>query len=160
MLWSSLLNTKHLINYVLHGPHPTHEIIYIKDMQLAYAQYIKQIIMFMCSGVLGLIYIIKHQSNIIRNGAYAHEWYVKMRDITIIFLFIIDFCSLCEFFHVTRYLYFFWNSTYPLDIRCPLPNNLTLSPYHWRLKVLDNWQPIRNNLTSSPYHRWVKASNI
>ena len=48
---------KHLINYVLQGPRPTHEIIYIKHMQLAYAQYIKQIIILMCSGVLCPIYI-------------------------------------------------------------------------------------------------------
>ena len=43
-------------------------------MQLDYAQYIKQIVMFMCSGVLGPIYQIKHQSDIISNGAYAHKW--------------------------------------------------------------------------------------
>ena len=47
--------------------------IYIYHMQLAYAQYIKQIIMFMCSGVLDPIYQLKHQSNIITNGAYAHK---------------------------------------------------------------------------------------
>ena len=46
---------KHLINYLRQGPRPTHEIIYIKHMQMAYTQCIKQIIMFMCSGVLCLI---------------------------------------------------------------------------------------------------------
>ena len=50
---------KHLINYVLHGPRPTHEIVYMKHMHLAYAQYIKQIIILMCSGVLCPIYKIK-----------------------------------------------------------------------------------------------------
>ena len=46
-------------------------------MQLAYAQYIKQIIKFMCSGVLGPIYQIKYQSNIIRIGSYAHKCWSK-----------------------------------------------------------------------------------
>ena len=43
---------KHLINYVLQGPRPTHEIIYIKHMHFDYAQYIKKIIILMCSVVL------------------------------------------------------------------------------------------------------------
>ena len=64
---------KHLSNYALQGPCPTHEIIDKKHMQLAYVQYIKQIIMFMCSGVLGQIYQLKHKSNIIRNGHYTHK---------------------------------------------------------------------------------------
>ena len=64
---------KYLIVYVLQGPRPRHKIIYIKHMQLAYTQYIKQIIILMCSGVLCQIYKIKHQSNIIRNGAYSRK---------------------------------------------------------------------------------------
>ena len=64
---------KHLINYVLQGPHLTHKIIYIKHMQLAYTKYIKQIIILMCSGVLFPIYKIKHQNNIISNGAYSYK---------------------------------------------------------------------------------------
>ena len=62
--------------------HAQHMKSYIKHIQLAYAQYIKQIIMFMCTGVLGPIYQLKHQSNIISNGAYAHKCQVKIRDIT------------------------------------------------------------------------------
>ena len=55
---------KHLINYVLQGPRPTHEIIYIKHMQLAYSQYIKQIIILMCSGILCPIYKTKHYCHV------------------------------------------------------------------------------------------------
>ena len=62
--------------------HSQHTKSYIKHIQFAYNQYIKQIIMFMCTGVLGQIYQLKHQSNIIRNGAYSHKCEVKMRDIT------------------------------------------------------------------------------
>ena len=51
VLQISSLNTKHLINHVLQGPLPTQENTYIYHMKLAYAQYIKQIIMFICSGV-------------------------------------------------------------------------------------------------------------
>ena len=68
---------KYLINYVLQGPRPTHEIIYIKHILLDYNQYIKQIIILRCSGVLCPIYKIKHQSNITCNGTYAHECQVK-----------------------------------------------------------------------------------
>ena len=68
---------KHLINYVLQVPRRKHDIIYIKHMQLPYAQYIKQIINLMCSGILYPIYKIKHQRNIICNGAYAHKCQVK-----------------------------------------------------------------------------------
>ena len=54
-----LLNTKHLINHVLQGPclTQTYIYIYIYHMQMAYTQYI----------------IIKHQSNIIINGAHSQK---------------------------------------------------------------------------------------
>ena len=68
---------KYLINYVLQGPCPTHGIIYIKHMHLDYTQCTKQIIILMCSGVLCPIYKIKHQNNIICNGAYDHKCEVK-----------------------------------------------------------------------------------
>ena len=77
MCFKAFTQHKHLMNYVLQGPLPTHEIIHIKHMQFSYAQYIKQIIILMCNGVLFPIYKIKHQSNIISNGAYAHKWQVK-----------------------------------------------------------------------------------
>ena len=73
----SSCSTQYIINYVIHGPRPTHEIIYIKHMHLAYAQYIKQIIILMCSGVSYPIYKIKHQRNITCNWTYAHKCEVK-----------------------------------------------------------------------------------
>ena len=58
-------NIKHLINHMLQGPCPTQNISsimcfrvhaqhnqHIYHQQLAYAQYTKQIIMFICNGVL------------------------------------------------------------------------------------------------------------
>ena len=68
---------KYLINYVLQGPRPTHETIYIKNMYLDYTQYIKQIIILMCIGVLCPIYKIKHHNNITWNVTYAHKFQVK-----------------------------------------------------------------------------------
>ena len=45
-------NTKHFISHVLQVPCPTQNIyIHIYHQQLAYTQYTKQIIMFICSGV-------------------------------------------------------------------------------------------------------------
>ena len=58
MCFRACTRHKHLINYVLQGPCPTHEIIYIKHMQLDFSQYIKQVIISMCSGVLYPIYKI------------------------------------------------------------------------------------------------------
>ena len=63
---------KHHINYELQGPHPTHEIIY-KTYAIGLHPIYKIIIMFICSGVLDPIYQLKHQSNIISNGAYSHK---------------------------------------------------------------------------------------
>ena len=77
MFLKSGTQDKHLINYVLQGPCLEHESIYIKPMQLAYAKNIKHIIIVMCSGVLFQIYKIKHQRNIISNGAYSHKCYLK-----------------------------------------------------------------------------------
>ena len=55
-------NTKHFIKHALQGPHPAQNIyIHIYHQQLAYAQYTKQIIMFICSGVFDPK--IKHQYN-------------------------------------------------------------------------------------------------
>ena len=51
---------------------------YIKHMHLDYTQYIKQIIILMCRGVLCPVYKIKHQSNITCNGTYAHKCQVKI----------------------------------------------------------------------------------
>ena len=66
-------STKNISSIKCFTVHAQHMKSYIKHIQLAYAQYIKQIIMFMCSGVLDSIYQLKHQSNIISNGAYAHK---------------------------------------------------------------------------------------
>ena len=66
-------STQNISSMMCFKDHAQHMKSYIKHMQLAYAQYNKQIIMFMCSGVLDPIYQLKHQSNIIRNGAYAHK---------------------------------------------------------------------------------------
>ena len=52
---------KYLINYVLQGPHPTHENHIHKKNAIG----------------LRPIYKTKHQSNIICNGAYAHKCEVK-----------------------------------------------------------------------------------
>ena len=51
-----LMQHKHLINHVLQGPLPTQISIYIYHQKLAYTQYIKKIIMFICSGVFDPIY--------------------------------------------------------------------------------------------------------
>ena len=77
MLLKYCTQHKHRINYVLQGPCLAHEIIYIKPMQLDYTKNIKHIIILMCNGVLFRIYKIKHQSNIISNGAYSHKCYLK-----------------------------------------------------------------------------------
>ena len=53
--------------------HAQHIQSCIKHTQLDYTEYIKQIITFMCKVVLDPIYQLKYQSNIISNGAYAHN---------------------------------------------------------------------------------------
>ena len=66
-------STQNISSITCFRVHTQHMKSYIKCMQLAYAQYIKQSIRFMCSGVLVPTYQLKHQSNIISNGDYAHK---------------------------------------------------------------------------------------
>ena len=67
---------KYFINHVLQGPCPTKNIyIPIYHQQLAYAQYTKQIIMFICSGVFDPK--IKHQYNHHDQQAHAYKWQVQ-----------------------------------------------------------------------------------
>ena len=65
-------STKNISSIMCFRVHAQHMKSYIKHMQLSYSQYIKQIIMFMCSGALDPKYQLKHQSNITSNGFYAH----------------------------------------------------------------------------------------
>ena len=72
----SMPNTKNFINHVLQAPHLAQNIyIHIYYQQLAYAQYTKQIIMFICSGVFDPK--IKHQYNHHDQQAHAYKWEVQ-----------------------------------------------------------------------------------
>ena len=77
VLQSFPLNTKHLINHVLQGPHPTHANMYI-HIYIYICNWLMPSISNKSSSSYEMWYLteyikIKHQVNIIINGAHSHK---------------------------------------------------------------------------------------